>query len=508
MRNFKKLNPMDHLVLVWKRRWYFVITALLVSAAGAVYAYKAPLKYRSTARILMEQDFISQEYVHAAVTNNQSRLIPVLNLVQSRSFLEQLIENFQLEGYGQDSMFVMDNAVREVGSAIVVRSATENTFTMSYVGKNPQIAYAVTKGMTELLLQTTTLTRQQKAIDADEFLDEQMRQAERNLQVHEEKIKQFKNAHLGGLPEQSNTNLTSLSQLQSQLTVVENSIQNAREQRKMLEIRLEEQHQLRTLSRSNSRMETLLRPAGRETNLSSLQQQLRDKQAQLAAVTAKYTPKHPDVVRLTREVAELEQAVAKASEGSEAPSSAIQENSPDHQERSDPMFLLSDAQIQAQIESRDSDIARYEREREEINQQIKMYQSRLNLVPTVEQEMVSLEREHEFLKQQYASLQNKKFNTQMSANLETNKKNAIYKVIDEANLPGGPERPGRAMIALMGLAAGFCFGLGAVYGREYFDDTLSTGDDAQELLKIPVLVQIPEVPPRALIKHSLAGRHK
>jgi hypothetical protein len=260
MRNFKQLSPIDHLKLIWGRRWYFFVTALIISSAGLIYAIKAPLKYRSVTRILIEPNIVSAEYVPSAVADNQNRLNPIMNLVQSRAFIERLIEEFQLDGYGRDPKFMMDQTVQDVGRSIQVMNATENTFTMSFETTNRELARSVTSRMAEILIQTTSVGRQKKAIDANQFLDEQMRQAEQNLKVHEEKIKQFKNANMGGLPEQSNTNLTALSQLQSQLTILENSIQNAREQRKLLEIRIQEQKQIRNLARSNSRMENLLSP--------------------------------------------------------------------------------------------------------------------------------------------------------------------------------------------------------------------------------------------------------
>jgi polysaccharide chain length determinant protein (PEP-CTERM system associated) len=499
MRNFGDLSPIGHLILIWRRRWYLLLTALVVSAAGVAYAWKVPLRYKSVTRIMIESSIVSQEYVRSAVDDIRNRLIPIMNLVQSRVFIERLIEEFQLDGYGRDPRFSMDAAVKRVGAAIQVNSATENTFTMSFVWTTRELARAVTRRTAEALIQSTNATRQEKAIEADQFLDEQMRQAEHSLEAHEEKIKQFKNAHLGGLPEQSQTNLNAVSQLQAQLTAVENAIQNARDQRRMLEIRLQEQKQIRTLSRSSSRVENLLRPAVREEPHDRLQQQLEAKKTQLTETEAKYTAQHPDVVRLKQEIADLEQTIAKTKDNvakdqiTKGTADRDKEASQDQSGNLDPIFAMSDAQIQAEIESRDHEVQRHIKEKDEIDQQIRVYQSRLNLVPTLEQELLSLNREHEFLKQQYLTLQNKKFNTGMSANLEANQKNELYKVIDEANLPDSPEKPNRSLIALMGLAAGLAMGLGAVYVREYFDPNFNSADEVQSVLDLPVEIQIPEV---------------
>jgi len=107
---------------------------------------------------------------------------------------------------------------------------------------------------------------------------------------------------------------------------------------------------------------------------------------------------------------------------------------------------------------------------------------------------MALSREHEALKQQYSSLQGKKFQAQMTPNLEANKNSDTYRVIDEANLPESPAFPNRVQIALMGLGAGVVLGIGAAFGRELLDNTLGSEDEVAAVLKLPVLVSISEIP--------------
>jgi polysaccharide biosynthesis transport protein len=510
MRDFKNLTPLDHLNLIWRRRWYFIIPALLVSACGVIYAWKAPRFYKSETRILAESAIISDNTNPIMRTTNEDRINAIREQVQSRTFIERLIEEFQLYGYGRLSDFAMDQAVYIFRRNFQILNTSDNSFTISFSAGSPELAREVAKRVADILIQATETARRNKAIDADRFIDDEMRKAEVDLKAHEEKIKQFKNEHLGELPEQTPANLSTLSQLRSQLTIVEGIIQNAHDQRKMTELRLQEQRQLTTLTNTTTRVETLLRPSvvAREPAPNPLVQQLAGLKATYAEYSSKWTPEHPEIKKLAAQIKELEQQLAKSppppnsavvpqntntANADPEPGSASQ---PGQERVADPAFNLTIAQIKAEIESRDNEVERQTKERDEINKQIKLYQTRLSRAPSLEQELIALNRENDALRTHYTTLQNRKFGAQLAASLATNNKNETYRVIDDANLPERPEKPGRFTIALVGLAAGVVVGFGAVYTREYLDNTIGTAEDAEKALQLPVLALVPDISSR------------
>jgi polysaccharide biosynthesis transport protein len=229
---------------------------------------------------------------------------------------------------------------------------------------------------------------------------------------------------------------------------------------------------------------------------SSAEAELSAKKAMLAQYLAKYTTTHPDVLTLQRDITRLEQQIQnqKAAAGTElTPMTEIAAGSGKNEkpaEQSDPM----EAAFQFEAESIKTEIAKREKEKQGLLQQIALYQKRLNLSPTREQELATLLREQEVLETQYGNLQKQKFNTQMASTVETDKKNETYKIIDEANLPVKAEYPNRLQIILMGIGGGFVLGIGAAFGRELLDSTIGSEEEAKKLLNLPVLVTIPTVP--------------
>jgi uncharacterized protein involved in exopolysaccharide biosynthesis len=166
------------------------------------------------------------------------------------------------------------------------------------------------------------------------------------------------------------------------------------------------------------------------------------------------------------------------------------------------MLDIEAAEIKIEAESIKNEVSKREKEKEAILAQIRAYQGRLNLVPALEQEIAALSRDRDALAQQYANLQNKKHQAQLTTSLENSKNSEIYRVIDEANLPEKPAFPNRLHIILLGLAGGLVAGFGAGFGRELLDSTLGSEAEVSAVLQLPVLATISEIPgnqPRKLL---------
>jgi len=58
MKDFKKLHAIDYLKILWKRRWYVLITVTVVVAGTGIVSWRLPKVYRSETRILVESTLI------------------------------------------------------------------------------------------------------------------------------------------------------------------------------------------------------------------------------------------------------------------------------------------------------------------------------------------------------------------------------------------------------------------------------------------------------------------
>lgn len=488
MKDIKKLEPLDYLKIPWRWRWYFLAAMFVVLAGASTYAWLTPNSYRSETRIVVDSATVLDNGTISA-NAMEERANSIRQLLESRKMLQQIIEEFRLRP--TDTTIPMEDALISIRKNLEVSKSTNGSFAMAYYAQDPQTAQAITQRLAEILIQTNQTTQRNKAVEKDQFIDQELKQAELDLAAIDEKIKQFKTTHLGALPEQSQSIMNALNGLHSQFVVLNTALDRDRDQQKTLEFRIQELRRMGNLTKSISpkSAQPINAQSTAASNLSSL---LTTKRTQLSEASARFTPKHPDVVRLTKEVFDIERQIESAQTASQtAPGTDANEN-----QAPSPMELNTESEIDQaryEVDVLSKTIARGEKERERITKEIDQYQNRLNLAPALDQELAGLMREHDANQKSVAALEDRKFNTQMTANAMADRKNDVYRVLDVANLPEIPVFPTRLHIILIGIGASLLGGYAAAIARELLESSLTTEEEVMALLKLPVLASIPEI---------------
>jgi len=95
METFQDINYIKGIIR--RRRKSFVFTFLPIFLTSAAIAYLMPPIYRSTSKILIENQLIPREYVQTTITGFvEERLQVITQQVMSRSRLESIIKQFNL----------------------------------------------------------------------------------------------------------------------------------------------------------------------------------------------------------------------------------------------------------------------------------------------------------------------------------------------------------------------------------------------------------------------------
>jgi uncharacterized protein involved in exopolysaccharide biosynthesis len=373
MKNLANLEPIEYPKIIWRRRWYVFAGFVLVAIGTAIYSWRTPDVFKSVSTIRIEPAVIPQDYARPSDRSTPDQQIAgIRQHVQSRSFAARLIQEFQLFGYGVDSDFSMDDAIGSLGRNIEIVNVSKDTFQISVVSADAQLSQTILRRVVDTLIQSSNSSRRNRATEADQFVEEQLRQTEQKLIAQEEKIKQFKMAHLGGLPEQSAANMNALNGLNAQLMAVENALQLVREQQKQMEFRAQQQKQINMLSSSILDQPSLSHfEEITSSNPVTSNPLLEAKQAERKALLLKYTRNHPDVVRIEKEIDALrrqtesnatQEPIPAAKNSTEKPS-AIHESSILGM---DSLKDLEEAELKLQAETYKSEIAKREKERDTI----------------------------------------------------------------------------------------------------------------------------------------------
>jgi polysaccharide chain length determinant protein (PEP-CTERM system associated) len=295
------------------------------------------------------------------------------------------------------------------------------------------------------------------------------------LEEVEKKLKEYRRQYMGELPEQLDANLQVLERLQTQLSEREKSLREEKSRLIVVESQIE----------ANRKILTESRPAVSEDGGALNLEQMK---AQLSALKSTYTERHPDVVKLKARIAEME---AQYNSG-ELKSSAEDPRS----ESGDPAVrIISNSLEEAKrqrLEIR-GEIQNIEIEIAKLRRQLIQYQERVERTPKREQELLSLKRDYENIKESYNSMLNRKLESEIALNMEKKQKGEQFRIVDYAALPQKPASPDMKKLLLLSIAGGFGLGAGLIFLSEYFNSALKHTKEYESELGLAVLAKIPRM---------------
>jgi polysaccharide chain length determinant protein (PEP-CTERM system associated) len=486
----RQLTVEDYIGILRRRKWFILIPAVIGPVLGYLACIVTPSQYTSQTLVLVEQPTVPENIVKSMVTADlNERLETMQEQILSRSRLEPIITEFGL--YKKDaSKAPMEELVGRLRKAIVVTPiAPENPnkdtpgFYVKVTFSDPHLAQQICTEVTSLFMQENLKLRQQQAEDTTDFLSKQLEDAKSKLDDQDGKLAAFKRQYIGALPEDEQTNLNLLMGLNSQLEATTQSLGRAQQDKTFAESELSQQTAAWQASQAGHDPQTL-------------DKELADKENQLIDLRARYTDDHPDVIKLKNDIEHLKKQIASS------PSETAQ-----GAEKKPPQAAVEPQQIQqlrAQIHQHDQAIKQETAQQQEIQQQIKLYQGRVQLSPVVEQQYKELTRDYQTALDFYNDLLKKRSQSAMATDLERRQESEQFRVLDPANFPDRPSFPNKPTFVMGGFAGGLALGLGLAFLLEYKDASLRTERDVELMLRLPVLALIPEVEPLTVkgVKHA------
>ena len=127
---------------------------------------------------------------------------------------------------------------------------------------------------------------------------------------------------------------------------------------------------------------------------------------------------------------------------------------------------------------------------QKLRTEIDQYRTRLNLTPVREQQLTSMQRDYDLLRQHYGDLLRKEQESQLATNLEKRQEGQQFRLADPPNLPTRPSQPKRLKISLIALFAGLVVGCAFSFLAEIKNLALHTESDARSLA-LPIVIGVP-----------------
>jgi uncharacterized protein involved in exopolysaccharide biosynthesis len=333
-----------------------------------------------------------------------------------------------------------------------------NTFRLFYTSSSPDQAAAVAQRLANDFIDEHIRERVEVSTGTSEFIEAELQRLATEIQQVEERIAAVKNENTGRLPEDTNANQRLLEGAMSDLRFAQRDLSIAESDEAFY--RQQALTGASDSARSSAQPDT---PIERRQRL----------EIALGEARARgFTDKHPDIIVIQQELAALEQG---GTEDGEQRLTAEQQLANNEAER---------ARLRA-VAARE-EIERLRTQTDEI-------QDRLAKAPSVAEQLVALDRQHEHLSASFQDFSNKRLEAGVSANMERRQKGEQFKILEAAFAPPEPSSPNRWLIVGLGLVMGLMAGAGAAVLLEISDSSLHGPRDVQSAFHVPVLAQIPKV---------------
>ena len=423
----------------------------------------------------------------------EDRLDSIKQLILSRTKLEAIVQEFNLYPEERRGGLMEEVVERMRSSDISMAVAKGDAFRISFVSSDPKLAMRVTERITSLFIAENLRDREVVAERSSQFLESQLAEVRQQMELTEKKLAAYRQRYAGQLPDQVPTNLQAVTSLQLQIQQVTEAINRDRENRLFM------QRQLADLSDASSSSSAATTPGTTATgadpttnvgNSATAAEQLETARTELRRMELRFTPEHPDIIRMKRIISNLEHKVEQ--EALQQPVSA----SPTAAPRISPADTARQnraSELQTQLSTLDRSIATKQAEVDRLRASAGNYQGKVEAAPTRESELTALTRDYSTYSEQYRTLLMKNQDAKMSASLERRQGGEQFRLLDPARIPERPFSPNRPRILAMALVMGMAIGVGLIALLEYRDRSLRTDDDVMLVLALPVLAVIPQM---------------
>jgi protein tyrosine kinase modulator len=503
----------EYLQILKRRKKPMRIAAAITLLIAVLAALFWPSTYRSSATILIEEQEITLSNIMDIVQKYSLWDESELKRTPRTEIMEKFQKKMKLDVISAE---VMDPRFGRATEATIA-------FTLSFDHRNPAIAQKVANELVNLYMNENLKSRTEKSATTADFLKNEAEALNTHIKEIEEKLSQFKQNNEGALPELSQYNMSVVERSDSELN--DSRARLAELQKRKLELQA---NMAQISPYAATELPTGERALSNQDRLKALQSEFRNK-------SALYSADHPDVVRLQREIAHLQEtlgvgstakdfskqlkleqeklAALKQTYTADHPQVVKQQNVVDALQSSNknmsantsedfqadnPAYVL----LETQLKGTESDIKTLTIRIAELQNKIGKFETYLSKAPDVEKVYAELTRELQTNTLKYQEIKAKQMEAELSQNLESERKGERYALVEPPILPDDPVSPNRKLILIVGIILAAIAAAATAGAIEIMDESVRGPAELAELLGTP----LGSIPYLMLAEEEIKGR--
>ncbi len=428
---------MSYLRATWRRRWYIVVVAWLVSIGGWVWVYTLPDRYEAAARVFVDTQSLLRPLLSglAVQPNFDQQVSMMTRTLISRPNLEKVARMTDLDLRAK-SPGQTEELLNELAAHISLQgTGRDNLYTIAYQNRDPNVAKRVVQALLTIFMESSLGGTRKDIRSSQKFIEGQLKDYEDKLNAADKALTEFKRNHMGTMPGEGGGYYSQLSAMNDQINQAQLDLREAENRRDQMKRQLSDTGEQDTASSAD-----LAPPADPviDARIKSLQSQLDD-------LRLRYTDQYPDVIGIKRLIAQLEEQKKREAKLAKSGPSAAQAQNPVYQ------------QLTIALAEADANVAALRARLNEYQGRYARLKAAADRIPLVDQEYKALMRDYSVYQSNYQSLLARRESAAMSGELETKTDVVDFRVIDPPRVPLTPAWPNRPLLlslVLLGAIAG------------------------------------------------------
>ena len=449
---------------LYRHRLAAVIIFMTVTAGVLTLGYVTPKSYTSEAVLYADQSNILQPLLQGQAEVTQiDRINEAREMMQSRSFLEQIALDTGLITGGEPDA-TRNGKISSLRKQVGIRVSNRSFLELSYTSGSPDESFQVLSAVLNRFIERTVRKKRSESQGAFEFIDSQVKSYQRQLEDAEQRLKEFKSGNQDG------TEASVLARIENLRRDIEN-----------LKLEIQQTESEVQLTRRQLDGEQPFRRITVDPGKSSAERRLVTMRQELDSLLLRYQKRHPDVVSIQDQIADLEKRVSTQTDDdrdggvTEVLENPVYENL---------KIQLSDSTTRLTVQR--NRLASLERLLDEAF-------GRSQRVAENQAQLSELTRDYDVTRDVYEDMLQRREKARLSMTLDVQGEGVSYKIQEPASYPTKWDGLQLYQVGLAGPFLGSSMVLGLLVMLVMFDQRLRSPRALQLALpeSIPVLTTIP-----------------
>jgi polysaccharide chain length determinant protein (PEP-CTERM system associated) len=449
---------------VWLKRWIVAGVAWAICLAGWLVVSQIPNQYESRARVFVQlrqvlpgDNLVTQQEQQKDIDRVRSTLASAVNL-------EKVVRGTDLANTVATDRDVADR-VASLQKKIKVTAQQDNLFEITATADSGKLSRTIVQKLIDIFVEDNLASGRDEASQSLTFLDQQLAERQKALQVAEQKKAEFADKYLGSLPGVG-TLSERLATARSQLAQVSSDLAAA-------------QSSLAAVNGQMAGTSATVAGAGGTAVAGPARARVSAIQGQLAEARARgWTDNHPDVIALKSQLS----AAQVAARGEPVTTSG-------GGGMSNPLYLS----LKAMQADKAAQVAALTNRKAQIEGDIRTFEQKIAGDPAAAADQAEIDRNYQVLKSQYDKLLADREQVKLRSQAASRTDAVKFSVIDPPTAPRAPTAPNRPLLLTGVLLVGLGGGVAAAFGLSKLASGFSTVAQLERASGLPVIGSIGEV---------------